>query len=570
MEKQLRFAPLIRVSTEDQAKRGESLHTQKKQLKSAIESLGGIIYQWYAGQEHATPDQERKILNELIHDAQQQKFDAIMVADMSRWSRDNRKSKEYLEILRNFHIKFFLCTREFDLFNPTEGLMIGMGVEIAEFFAREQRYKSMINRVERARSGKPSCGKLPYGRYYDKDTKEWGCDKRKQFTIQKIAKLYLDGDYSFKELGERFGMNPTNLHNTLLHRCGKTWEQRFISKDLNISETILTNIPRLLPDEIIDKIQQKSKDRRTWDRKARKHKYLLSKVIFDEETGRALTGTANQRGQRYYKPHQGCEFRYQINADLLEDAVLGELFDVLTSTGSLLYAVREAYPAKKIENELKEKLASLKKERNAVERKLQNYLTAIADYEGENLTEFLGNLRFNIQELEKKKDSLNKEISDLEYKLNMLPSDEEIKNKRDWMHKQIIQRHKESFWKCDVSLINLPFDDKREIVKLIFGGWDENDRRYGIYIQHIGGRPRKYIFEAYGKLGNIKGAIQSVKKGYSSHMHPVLDQNHDDLLEDVAEIALRENPDMGFADEVDLHMFSKRHAHNGVGLYQRR
>jgi len=58
----LRFAPLIRVSTEDQEKKGESLRTQKGQIKQYVKSLKGIIPDncWiYSGQEHATPDQER-------------------------------------------------------------------------------------------------------------------------------------------------------------------------------------------------------------------------------------------------------------------------------------------------------------------------------------------------------------------------------------------------------------------------------------------------------------------------------------------------------------------------------
>ena len=66
----LLFAPLIRVSTEQQAKQGESLRTQKEQLSQAIQSLNGKIYKWYEGQEHATQDYERKILEQLMQDAE--------------------------------------------------------------------------------------------------------------------------------------------------------------------------------------------------------------------------------------------------------------------------------------------------------------------------------------------------------------------------------------------------------------------------------------------------------------------------------------------------------------------
>ncbi len=62
----LRFAPLIRVSTEKQAVMGESLRTQKTQIETAVEHLGGIITTWdYCGQEHATGAQRHPSTNSL-------------------------------------------------------------------------------------------------------------------------------------------------------------------------------------------------------------------------------------------------------------------------------------------------------------------------------------------------------------------------------------------------------------------------------------------------------------------------------------------------------------------------
>jgi DNA invertase Pin-like site-specific DNA recombinase len=169
MDKLTSFAPLIRVSTERQEKQGESLKTQRKQLESAIASLGGDIYRWYAGQEHATPDQERRILEELMRDVVDKRFDAVMVADFSRWSRDNGKSKEYTRILKDKGIRFFVGSREIDLFDPSQAFMLGMSVEVAEFFAREQAYKSIINRIERAKGGYlSSSGRVPYGRVFNR------------------------------------------------------------------------------------------------------------------------------------------------------------------------------------------------------------------------------------------------------------------------------------------------------------------------------------------------------------------------------------------------------------------
>ena len=76
----LRFAPIIRVSTEQQAQKGESLHTQRAQIEQYVEYLGGTIPEhcWqYTGQEHATPNQERSMMDTLLSDSAKDLFDAV-------------------------------------------------------------------------------------------------------------------------------------------------------------------------------------------------------------------------------------------------------------------------------------------------------------------------------------------------------------------------------------------------------------------------------------------------------------------------------------------------------------
>ena len=65
----LRFAALHRVSTEQQAQTGESLLTQKAEIGDAVSQLGGVIVEWYGGQEHATPGHEKKEIGRLLKDA---------------------------------------------------------------------------------------------------------------------------------------------------------------------------------------------------------------------------------------------------------------------------------------------------------------------------------------------------------------------------------------------------------------------------------------------------------------------------------------------------------------------
>src|SRR5262245_57171738 len=133
--KPLRFAALVRVSTESQERYGESLRTQRDQNTKNVALLGGNIVAWYGGQEHATPGWEKKELDRLIADAGKNKFDAVIVAHADRWSRDNEKAEEGVKAFKAAKVRFFVSVTEYDLYNPEHRLFLGMSAVIGQFQA---------------------------------------------------------------------------------------------------------------------------------------------------------------------------------------------------------------------------------------------------------------------------------------------------------------------------------------------------------------------------------------------------------------------------------------------------
>jgi DNA invertase Pin-like site-specific DNA recombinase len=555
-KRKMLFAPLIRVSTEEQKKRGESLRVQKEQLTRAIEALGGEVYHWYAGQEHATPDSERRILEQLMRDAQAGKFDAVIVADLSRWSRDNEKSKNYTKILQKSGVRFFEGTMEIDLFNPSHSLVLGMGVEIQEFFANQQAYKSILSRISRAKRGWPACGKLPYGRTWNKLTKVWDIDKEKQAKVKEIARVYLTGDYSWEELGRMFGMNPANLGKTICYHCGEEWKQRFRSKRCNIDETVVTKVPRLLKEETILAFRKKSEQRNSWDKKGQKHPYLFARLIFDMDTGNSLIGGCNSMGRRYYKQYCGSPNRYRANADVLEKAVLEELYVALGSKVNLHKAIFDGNPVGKVADKIQGDLKSKRDELKLVEVRIENYLTAIGT--SIDVPALIDRIKLKLEDLEARFNGLADQITALEYQLNTLPTDEEIEAKRDkWAG--LLNAQLASSLDSGVPLLELPFEHQKKIIRLFFGGKDELGRRYGIYVKNLGGDPRHYRFEAYGKLGKVFGWIEAKTGGYfSDSTCDLILKDDEELAKGISKVILDGEPLIfGAYSEDKDHMLSK-------------
>jgi len=473
MKPGLRFAPLIRVSTEKQEKQGESLNTQRKQLEQSIKSLNGTVYKWYAGQEHSTPDYERKILEELMTDAQAGKFDAVMVADISRWSRDNQKSKTHLAILKKNNIQFYVNGRHMDLNEPFQNLILGMGTEINEFFAAEQAYKSLINKIELAKKGYPCSGQIPYGRTFDSETKTWGIDKEKQKILKDAANRYLKGE-GLKTIAAFYKMNLPNFHKLLKERAGNTWDLHFKSEQFNIDETITLKIPRLLSQDTIDKIKKRSAANLTYMHDQPKHDYLLARMIFCEECGLSLYGQANRNGSLYYRHSRanGCKHAFNVKAPIIEGKVIADIFRMFGDRPKMDQAAQDAIGNKDEIEALHLTIEQGEKELIKIQRAKDNILEQVAEGHLKG-----PDIKVMMDALKDSEATILPEMDKAKVKLQNVPSQEEIKMKTG-----LLLSLTKNILKSKKHLEEMTWEDKRKLLQSVFDGKDKEGRRLGVYL----------------------------------------------------------------------------------------
>jgi DNA invertase Pin-like site-specific DNA recombinase len=356
----LRFAALVRVSTERQEKVGESLRTQRKQNERDVARLGGTIVGWYGGAESAmSGDHEKVEVDRLIADAGRGKFDAVIVAYADRWSRDNAKSKEGLEVFRRSGVRFYIGTTEMDLFDPQHRFILGMNAEVGEFFVLQQAKKSLENRIERARDqNAPTCGDLPFGRTWDKE-KGWSIIPEKQQALADIADRYLAGE-PLAAVAAEHGLNPLLVYRVLRKKggcAGDTWMQHFLSERLGIDEPVETKVPPLLPDEIIRRVRQAMDKVNSGVRHGRpRSDCLLAGRIFCSGCGLMLTPEYKRGTWLYLHPRhlrrlgdrlRECSLgqpRPRVRVDWADSEVLFRLFGMFGNPTLLRRAVKAAVP----------------------------------------------------------------------------------------------------------------------------------------------------------------------------------------------------------------------------------
>jgi len=506
-----RFAALRRVSNEQKEKKGESLRIQKTDIEKYVKELGGDIVAWYGGQEHATPGYEKKEIDRLLNDALKKKFEAVIVTDADRWSRDNTKSSEGLDILKRNGIKFFTGMKEWDLYKPEDYLFLGMSAVMGQFYAGNQKLKSLRSRIHRAKRGIPTCGKEPYGRKFDKDIGKWVIIKEAQAKIETIAKRYLAGE-KLPELAEEFDMNHSNLHKVLTKRCGSLWEIEFNSEDLKIHEKVEMKIPPLLPDNIITAIVKKADANRTYlhGHGRAKYQYLLGRMVFCKHCGYALSGQANDNGQRRYYRHAHSKHKKEcnlsktwINADELEDIVMRHLFECFGNPKAVEKAIEKAIPNLEKIKDYQKQLERIEDELNKVKSGRERILRLIAngkiaDSDAEN----------QLDELKQKEISLQTKQQQINDSLENRPSPDKIKA----VSRNVSARFGD--YSLRVNTVRraaahkpydeMTYDEKRALMEMVFSSKTPDGQRMGVYIEWS---EKGWKFDIRGQLIDEQGLI---------------------------------------------------------------
>ena len=524
--KTLKFAALCRVSTERQKKRGESLHVQKADIERSVEMLGGKIVAWYGGAEHATAGHEKLEIDRLLSDAKKKRFNATICNHADRWSRDNQKSHDGLEMLRKAGVKFFIQTTEYDLVNPEHLLFLEMSSVFGAFSARQQKVKSLDSRISRAKKGGASCGKLPFGRTYDKETGQWGIDKAKHQMIKDVAKRYLAGG-SITDLGIEYGMDGSGLLPTIAERCGTIWIQTFKKHDETI--TVETEVPRLLPEATIKAIRKRKEANNTFAHRKIKHDYLLSRMIFCCHCGYPMYGQTNTIDGRYKyyrhdtrktctrkcdRPKTGAN---QIPAKVIDTLVLNHLFEMFGNPKKVKEAIDAAQPNKVQTRQQTERRSRIDIELTNLQKGRERLMRLVVRG---TLDE--GEAEKQLNTIKDKQDMLSGELENLKDALKNTPDSDDVKK----MSKKVASQFKRSVRLPTAKRrINseawfqtkMTYKEKRSLCEMVFSGKTPDGKRMGVFINwNI--KDLSWTFDIRGHLINYRNmpvlSDSQIKKGF--------------------------------------------------------
>mgnify|MGYP001590622441 CR=1 FL=1 len=214
----------IRVSTDRQAKEGDSLEEQESELKKFCEYRNFRIHKIFIERGKSGGNTNRPEYQKLVKDIENSKINAVVVKKLDRLSRSLMDFEQLMIKLQTQDVGFISLRENFDTTTAMGKAMLRVALVFAQL-EREQtaeRIKDVF--AWRAEQGLYNGGTRPFG--YDSVSSELIPHKQEKQVVQFMFKTFLEAKSTTIVAKE---CNAAGYRN----RAGSLWDKRQVHKLLN-------------------------------------------------------------------------------------------------------------------------------------------------------------------------------------------------------------------------------------------------------------------------------------------------------------------------------------------------
>ncbi len=417
----MRACAYARYSTDHQTE--NSIAYQMDKIQKYCSENGITLIAFYSDEAQSGTNMDRPGFQSMISAAKRHEFDAIVIYDISRGSRDVGDWFHFRKQMAVLGIQVISANQNLgDFSDPNNFLVELINVGLGQHMVLDARKKSMDGVAEKAKQGVFLGGIPPLG--YDIVNGEYIINDKESEIVKKIFSLYADG-CSYEQIlcalngapgkrGRPIGKNSLNSILKNERYIGTyTWNKRRVKLfrkwaggALNPNVIRIENaIPKIIDEMTWEKVQKRMSDNSKRACNKAKQKYLLSGLIECAKCGATYIGhtSTNKKGYQYrsyvcgnkYRTHT-CDAR-SISANEIESFVIQNL-------KAYLLEMDFDKMSDEIIDQINSSSADLRKERKEIvdiETKIKNGMNAILG--GANFPELsdeIERLRMRKSELE--------------------------------------------------------------------------------------------------------------------------------------------------------------------------
>ncbi|GEM_PF-6340662 len=447
----MRAVIYARVSTEEQAQKELSIPSQIEICKKFAVQNGYEVIDIFIDAGKSGTTSEREAFQELIAQAKKKPppFNAILVYNYSRFSRNEMDSIVYEELLDRQHIKLISVTQPLPEDNAIRGLVRGIFRVIDNWYALNASQEARRGQIALIKQGYYCGGPVPYGymlETLDNGRKRLVPNPETASVVQKIFEMVVSG-YSYNEI-----ISYLTQENIKPPR-GRFWRKNSLSNiihshvykgDFTYGRRAKKHKRRNRKEEwiIIENTHEALVSRDLWELAQRTHKKpehiqrspaLLGGLIICAQCGSKMWYKKTYRQGKQYgnyicanREESGTCDMPAIAASIIENFVANKVIDILLASNidevieSIIKQQEENNGIKKLIQEKTKKLEQVHRTRKNLLRSLE-----ILDLTDEDFIELNGRLRQLTEEEEEIKQKIEEYQKELA--LTDIPDKETIR-----------------------------------------------------------------------------------------------------------------------------------------------
>lgn len=404
----------------------QSIEGQLRVCNDYAERNDILIIDTYIDRAMTGTNDNRANFQRLMKDSAKQAWDIVLVYKLDRFSRNKYEMAMHKKTLRDNGIK--LVSAMENIPDTPEGIILESLLEgMAEYYSAELSQKVKRGMNESRHKGQYTGGLIIYG--YKVENKKVLIDEEQAKILRYMYEQYASGVYvkdiiaELTEKGIYYRGKPfkrTTVYNLLRNEK--------YAGILRHGDEVFTNIyPQIVPDEIYNIVREKIESNH-YGKHDSTVKYLLKNKVHCGYCGHTIasdSGTAKSGEiKRYYKctnrKHNAACRKTPIRKDVLEQLVINTTFKIFASDENIIMLADKVLAEHKRRRNDDSVLNLLVKERNNVQKAIDNLLKCMEQGIVSNST------KKRIDELEHNLEELNEKILIEKSKTKIQLSREEI------------------------------------------------------------------------------------------------------------------------------------------------
>ncbi|WP_050698638.1 recombinase family protein [Anaeromassilibacillus senegalensis] len=395
--KPLRAAAYARYSTNRQTE--NSIEYQFNKIKEYCHQNRIQVVSYYSDEGQSGTNMDRAGFIDMVAAAARGEFDAVVIYDISRGSRDVGDWFAFRKQMARLGVQVISATQELgDVTNPNDFLVELITVGLGEHQVLDTRVKSIAGTTVRAKKGLFCGGVPPLG--YDIVDGKYIINNAEAAAVRKIFELYAAGKgYSAileavkginGKRGSALGKNSLSsilrneryigVYTWLKRRCKlmRKWAGGTPNPDAVRIEGV---IPPIIDEKTWNEVQKRMSDNKRRASNKAKQEYLLSGLIECEACGSTYVGHCSTNSKGYQTRSYICGNKYRTHTCTVKNISANEIEAfVIQQLQAFLLETDFAETSRKIADQVNSASPDLTAERrelNGVIAKISNGTKAI-------------------------------------------------------------------------------------------------------------------------------------------------------------------------------------------------